>query len=317
MELGTVALHAISWPSSVLRLARFYRRQTYQFKYTAQIHNRTTQAQFVTVVMPLPLQQQYQETLEPVLFSVSPTEQGVDQHKNQYAVWQLELKPRHSYAITETGKVVVAPRRVRMPYYAIDDYQSIAMRLDEYENSFIDAHDPRILDIAKRITSTSSRVDDIIRACNAHVTNMLKYGDPITGLYSSRQALELERVDCGGFDTLLCALCIACGIPARVVAGFWAGYAKNGMHAWAEIMLPNQQWVPADPSMQYLRRRLATHKSGSLAFVGSDRIAFSQGNGNRIRFRNQEWFIDILQTPAFLDPIRGVDIEYHFETSHA
>ena len=111
-----------------------------------------------------------------------------------------------------------------------------------------------------------------ITQANEFVISYLTYGNPIDGLYTAQEAREKRVVDCGGFDSLLQDELKKKGIESKIVAGFWAGYETNGMHAWLEI-----GDIPADPSMEYLRRKGRTRKSGKLGFVGSDRIAFSIG----------------------------------------
>ena len=115
---------------------------------------------------------------------------------------------------------------------------------------------------------TGKIVPEIIRA-NEFVISYLKYGNPIDGLYTADEAREKRIVDCGGFDALLQDELLKNNIESKIVAGFWS---DGKMHAWLEI----EGDLPADPSMEYLRRQSRTKKSGQLGFVGSDRIAFSE-----------------------------------------
>jgi hypothetical protein len=108
---------------------------------------------------------------------------------------------------------------------------------------------------------------EIIRA-NEFVIEYLTYGNPIDGLYTAREAREKRIVDCGGFDTLLQDELKKEGFKSTVISGFWN---DGKMHAWIEI----DGGIPADPSVEYLRRHGRTKKSGELGFVGSDRIAIS------------------------------------------
>jgi hypothetical protein len=65
-------------------------------------------------------------------------------------------------------------------------------------------------------------------------------GDPLGGL------LRTRLVDCVLGSSLLVALCRARGIPARVVSGFLLHPANVGPHAWAEVRLGRDLWIPFD-----------------------------------------------------------------------
>jgi transglutaminase-like putative cysteine protease len=72
---------------------------------------------------------------------------------------------------------------------------------------------------------------------------------------SEKGALEAFRSgegDCTEFADLFVALCRARGIPARFCEGFTyvSGTSSHGdlTHDWAEILLPNGQWLPVDPT---------------------------------------------------------------------
>ena len=124
----------------------------------------------------------------------------------------------------------------------------------------------------RRCDPPSGEAGARIREANEFVLSYLTYGNPIKGLYTAKEAREKKIVDCGGFDTLLQEELKNRGIESKVVAGFWN---TGGMHAWLEINQGPALVVPADPSVEQLRRLGRTKKSGQLGFVGSDRIAFS------------------------------------------
>lgn len=69
-------------------------------------------------------------------------------------------------------------------------------------------------------------------------------------------ALEQGKGDCGQYADLFVALCRADGIPARFVGGLVAGEKRDdgtfgvGSHAWAEIMMPDGQWLQMDPTRE-------------------------------------------------------------------
>lgn len=141
-----------------------------------------------------------------------------------------------------------------------------------------------------------------ITQANEFVISYLTYGNPIDGLYTADEAREKRVVDCGGFDTLLQDELKKRGIESKIVAGFWAGYEVNGMHAWLEIAD-----IPADPSIEYLRRQGRTKKSGRLGFVGGDRIAFSTWHPGE----------KFLQNPFLEEQDSDIFYEKHFYCTRA
>lgn len=140
-----------------------------------------------------------------------------------------------------------------------------------------------------------------IKDSNEYVLKTLTYGNPIEGLYTAEEAREKKIVDCGGFDTLLQDELKKKGIESRIVAGFWE---SGTMHAWLEI-----GDIPADPSIEYLKRHRRTKKSGRLGFVGSDRIVLSLGSNFG--------FTDILQNPIITPVDPTITYEKHFHCTRA
>jgi len=138
---------------------------------------------------------------------------------------------------------------------------------------------------------------EIIHA-NDFVIGYLTYGNPIDGLYSADEAREKRIVDCGGFDALMQDELKKSGIHSDIIAGFWN---SGKMHAWLEI----DGKIPADPSVEYLKKYGKTKKSGRLGFVGSDRITFSIGE-------------PFLQHPYLVvEPLSTIIYEKHFYCARA
>lgn len=64
--------------------------------------------------------------------------------------------------------------------------------------------------------------------------------------------LKRKKGDCGEFGALYCAYCRALGIPARMLYATWA-LGRFSPHAWSEIYIDDQGWVPVDPSTGRLK----------------------------------------------------------------
>lgn len=292
--------------------------QTYEVRYEAVIKNKAREINSLYVILPIPPDTPYQKILkEPQFFPKSAAKGEDPKFGNRYVYWQAELAPNESKILKEEFTVTVSPRKVSIPdSLTLDDYNPMRPGLIGFTSAYIDDGDERIKRIVQEVVGEERRVSEILRRLNKYVITHLVYGEPIKGLYSSRDALEREKVDCGGFDTLLVALCLAAGVPARIVSGFWAGYEKNEMHAWLEILLPNGEWITADPSVEHLRRNGRINKSGELGFVGSDRIALSTGCEIQLHIGDRGLTVDILQNPVVIaDKPQSFFIETSFLTA--
>ncbi|WP_445329620.1 transglutaminase-like domain-containing protein [Viridibacillus sp. FSL R5-0888] len=57
---------------------------------------------------------------------------------------------------------------------------------------------------------------------------------------------ERKKGDCGEFGAIFCSYCRAIDIPARMLYGTWI-LKKFSPHAWSEIYIENEGWIPVDP----------------------------------------------------------------------
>lgn len=79
---------------------------------------------------------------------------------------------------------------------------------------------------------------------------------------SARLALEKRTGDCGPHSTLTIAMLRAAGIPARLVGGllYTPSFGGSfGQHAWVEVYMGDDGWVPVDPTTGELGAINATH----------------------------------------------------------
>lgn len=209
-----------------------------------------------------------------------------------------------------TGKTFKAIRRYRIKRrpqmgtsegFKLSGYKNNPLLDKKYlrSNRYVSLELPEIKKIAEEVLQKQKMLDLALKRVNEYVIKQLAYGRPKTGLYSVSEALSGQTVDCGGYDTLFVSICLALGIPARVVSGFWLGYEKNEMHAWVELQLPNGKWLPADPSVEALRKSGGTKKLGALGFIGADRVTMSYGCDIQLD-RDNDFVTDILQVPFVL-----------------
>ena len=290
------------------------------------------QATSANLILPIPPKTTTQMIENEPVFSIPPTTIATEnKYGNRYAVWSLDLSAKQTKEIKMSLGITIAPVQLTDALKSIDlssDYTSDEAKKYLTGNRYIEPTDSRIKEIASEIVTKNKTLATVVNACNDHVVKTLKYGNPIPGLYSASQALSEPLVDCGGYDTLLVSLLNACGVPARIVSGFWLstpqqlsviGYwlsVTPEMHAWVEILLPDGSWLPADPSVEQLRKQKRSKKIGALGKIGSDRIIASFGCDMLIQVGGRTTPIGILQTPTIHPNNSNINLAYSVSASH-
>lgn len=268
------------------------RPQRYQLRYEIGIVNPSPRDVPMVVVCPLPPDTEYQTVRNT---SFQPNVGGIgreSRHGNAYAWWDVVVPPGGGLTLTLAALLGVAPRNGTQKCVGSNPPAAF-LNGDRY----IVISD----DIRHRAQEAVGSADDrstIAMRCYEYVVSHIKYGQPITGLYTSEEALRLPVVDCGGFSTLLAAMLQSQGVPTRLVVGFWAGHQSNQMHAWIECEVQGGQWLPLDPSVDFLRQNGRTKKTGGFGHIGSDRIVFSHGCDLSIKVGNRSMETPILQYPV-------------------
>ncbi|MDO8601922.1 MAG: transglutaminase domain-containing protein [bacterium] len=282
----------------LLSLPFYLKKQTYVVRYQVMVRNTALKPNEMTIVVPVPNNYENQTVVSTSRFKPMAERVGTEnRYGNQFAVWKAKFAPGESRFFTQHFTVSVSPIKKSIPKNALRSQHTNKAEVFCVATEHLQVHDTQIVALAKEAVGDATDVGTMLHRINELVMQRLEYGNQIDGLYSAVDAVRHVKVDCGGFDSLFAVLCIASGIPARIVSGFWAGYEKNEMHAWVEAQLPSGEWLSADPSTEYLMRHGRTHKFGKLGSVGSDRIAFSVGCDIPLELSKRITTIDILQHP--------------------
>jgi len=184
-------------------------------------------------------------------------------------------------------------------------------------NRFINGKDEKIKSLAKKVLGQEKNLLKLVKKLYDFTLDYLTYGKPIDGLYPYHQALKEKITDCGGFSTFLASLFESQNIPSRLVVGFLikkniiknflktlqvTRYTFNDlfMHAWLEILLPNNQWFPLDPSIEWRRKKGLTKRQGGFGFIPDDRLVASYGCDFNLKINGRNYKINILQKPLLV-----------------
>lgn len=178
------------------------------------------------------------------------------------------------------------------------------------ENRFLHPIHADITSLATQLQRATR--NETVQAINKYICTKLRYGNARNDLWSDLDALSEPSVDCGGFDALFVSLCIASGVPARIVSGIWA---TNGtMHAWAQFQNEDGAWIPVDPSVEQLVAQGRSIKSGRFGYVGSDHLTLSYGCDLTLECDERAYQVPLMQHAcALYNDGRVETLETRFE----
>jgi hypothetical protein len=289
--------------SEKLRLPFYTREQRYNVEYKVRIFNESDFRRDYQLILPAPQETDYQTIIHQPVFKPEGFRLMRDSaYGNVAALYGGEIEAKGYAELIMKFEVAVKPRD-------IGDGGDVLFRSHLCKHVKTRANSNNY----KNFVCEQEYQDVLLKlkCLNDKVVKQLYYGNPIPGLYTADQALDLEKVDCGGFDSLLAALAIDNNMEARIVSGFWAGYEKNTMHAWLEVKLPDGKIVPLDPSVEHLAQLGRTKKSGGFGYLGSDRIVFAVGCCLPFSVNGQEIKIDLLQHPYLMPHDPDLRCELH------
>lgn len=110
----------------------------------------------------------------------------------------------------------------------------------------IQANDPRIVSMARRIVGNTTDPVEAARKINDWVYRTLKK-DITLSVPSALQVLEARRGDCNEHTVLYVALARAVGLPTRTAVGLVNVRGRFYYHAWPEVYYNG--WVAVDPTL--------------------------------------------------------------------
>jgi transglutaminase-like putative cysteine protease len=214
---------------------------------------------------------------------ISPDEYRpiTDEYGNEYAEFDLaEMPPGSAVAIHIRYRIAVgavahnlAACQEPLPLarrFATAAEAEIAERYVEPE-LHIESANAQIIDLANELAEGKDTACEKVRAFYDYVGDNLTY--TFNGAnWGAQAALGDMGADCTEFASLMIALCRASGIPARYIEGLAVPGEETKdsartEHAWLEVYLPGNGWVPMDPTMgrfpvsrrEYFGRILPNH----------------------------------------------------------
>ncbi|MEL6185483.1 MAG: transglutaminaseTgpA domain-containing protein, partial [Myxococcota bacterium] len=128
--------------------------------------------------------------------------------------------------------------------------------------------DPRVRDLAQRISEGSTGPEDTTRRVLRHFGTGYAYSlDPLPGTEEDplvRFLFEARRGHCELYAGAVAVLLRAAGVPARVATGYYGGWynvrsralemGSDDAHAWVEVLIDGR-WIWVDATPEDLRAR--------------------------------------------------------------
>lgn len=262
------------------------------------------------LIFSLPQTNEYQEIMQ---FSVKPKPANLffDEWGNTAAVFSDKTNVEFLYAPKHLNKSIDEK-------WTLHDYKRNKL-IDFFlkPNRFISGKDEKVIKLSQSLIKKEQNVLKIAQTFYDFVLEYLSYGKPTEGLYPYTQALKEKVTDCGGFSTLLLSLFQSVGIPGWLVVGFlikeniihkilstfdlsFLTFDSFSMHAWPEVLLPDDTWFPMDPSIEWKRTHGKSNRDGGFGKIPRDRLVTSFGQDFKFTIGNKKYVIDLLQLPIYL-----------------
>jgi len=272
-------------------LSPYTKERNFQVSYTINLENPTSNPQVTKVIAPLPANL-FDLQFYPENASIKKEEKFL----NTYILWQVELKPKEKKNLVTTYKITSMP--------SIFKSKKISFSNEVNPNT-----PENIKSIIQELPVTNNPYE-YLSLVNQYIQKNLSYGDPVTGLYSTTDAISRSKVDCGGYSSLFIALCKAVNIKAELLLGFWLDKkAKEPMHAWVEVEIDNEKFQ-VDPTINQLFKLGRANHYSRLGLIPSDRVIVSTGSDLIIEGEK----IKILQHPHLDNKNITQSLTFHSKT---
>jgi len=192
-----------------------------------------------------------------------------DSYGNIYISWKInKILPKEKFV----AKIEYLTLSFSV-LFQIDQVENYVKESEIYKTytqpeDYIESDDPLIVKTAESIAGNETNPQIIaLRIANFVMENLTYEVQPEER--GAKWALINGRGDCSEYSYLFVALCRACGIPARVQAGFVFHKINEELtdgHMWAEYYLENYGWVPVDLTWKYINYQDNLHFSSLQSF---------------------------------------------------
>lgn len=168
----------------------------------------------------------------------------ITKHEYVNNIWYFELQPKEKLEIN-------------IRYTGSKKEIGHLEQISEDERNFF-LRSTELIPVNKQLQEEAQKIVGDVETDMAKAKKLYRYvvdNYKYTTRFNERGIFHFQnrkKGDCGEFGALYCSLCRALGIPARMLYGTWS-LKKFSPHAWCEIYIDGQGWIPVDPSTGRLK----------------------------------------------------------------
>jgi transglutaminase-like putative cysteine protease len=189
------------------------------------------------------------QTVRSTTISPDSYQLSTDEYGNRYAEFDLSDMPPGARVQIEVAY------RVAVHELAYDLGACRGELPDAFTRAelHVESDNVQIVELSRALAQGQETACQKVRAFYDYVGSHLVYS--YNGAdWGAQAALGEMGADCTEYASLTMALSRAAGIPARYLAGLWAGGETaptdaRTEHAWLEVYLPGVGWTPMDPTL--------------------------------------------------------------------
>jgi len=172
----------------------------------------------------------------------------INENGNRYAIFKVKPVTKTEYLFYISGSIVSENKTI----FNNQDHNLNQEIFEEKEytlsSRFIQSNSLEIKTIAKYLKQSEDAIENLVNVTN-WVHDYLEYDNSyIEEVIDSKTILSERRGVCDEFAILEAAILRAQGYPVKYVVGYANTSQEWGPHAWLEVYIPNQGWIPVDPT---------------------------------------------------------------------
>lgn len=294
-------------PKKAGTIVRYGKAVTYRSRHSCTIQRNGSSLELLEVWLPVPSSWSEQQISK---VSISPQIEPVPAKNGETRVarWIADEKALNASApgicIVETEwkrlEIATDLKRLHAQRYLPYDEESKDYQSYISSETAVPSEDPRIVEAMDKLKGKERPWAQIAFDVYSWVLERTTYS--AISWKGGKWCFEHKTGGCGDYSALFVAGCRAAGIPARMNAGYWAA-EKDGVHVWAEFLLPTGEWVPVDPS---IGDRSEEAKRKNFGFLDNNRITMAKTADVQLEpIRDSHESVDFLQVGAWWWKGRG------------
>ncbi|MFA5746101.1 MAG: transglutaminase-like domain-containing protein [archaeon] len=172
----------------------------------------------------------------------------VSENGNKYAVFKIKPITREEYIFYVSGTIISENKIVLTN--STGNLNDVPEDTKEYIKAtrFIQSDSSEIRTVSNFIKESEDPLENLVAITNwvhSYVTYDFDYVEVVN---DSKKVLADRKGVCDEFAILEAAILRAQGYPVKYVVGYANTSQEWGPHAWLEVYVPGQEWIPVDPT---------------------------------------------------------------------